>query len=253
MMLNNTRTKVGVCCPADVTEPESTQLVRYNALEQLGPDEKPRQKLLHRGVQALDDVELLAAWLGTGTRSCGVLELSREILSVHGSIKHLLHAERQKFCSISGLGDTRFVQLKAMVELCRRAVYETLEHGSVLSSPGKVREYLALQLGGIQQELFAALFLDNRHRVICYRELFIGTIDGAAVYPREVVKDCLSVNAAAVIFAHNHPSGVAEPSDADINITAKLKNALDLIDVRVLDHLIVGDGVQTSLAERGLV
>lgn len=213
----------------------------------------PRHKLLQQGVQALDNRELLAVWLGTGTRDCSVMELADQLLQKFDGLAALLRCDRHEFCRLPGLGDSRFAQLRAMDELCRRAVFETLERGDVLTSPARVREYLARQLSGLQREVFAGLFLDNRHRVIRYQELFVGTIDGAAVYPREVAKACLSINAAAVIFAHNHPSGIAEPSDADIAITTKLKDSLALIDVRVLDHLILGQGVQTSLAERGLI
>jgi len=154
---------------------------------------------------------------------------------------------------LPGLGEAGFAQVQAALELARRQALQSFERGDALSSPARVRRFLSLQLGGVEHEVFAALFLDNRHRVICFNELFRGTIDGAAVYPREVLKCCLSANAAAVIFAHNHPSGIAEPSDADINITRKLTDALALIDVRVLDHLIIGQGAQTSLAERGLM
>ena len=143
--------------------------------------------------------------------------------------------------------------MQAALELSRRRLHESIQAGSALSSPQDVRDYFSLHLTGLSHEVFAALFLDNRHRVIKYEELFKGTIDSAAVYPREVVKLCLSCNAAAVIFAHNHPSGVAEPSDTDVRLTRKLTDALALIDVRVLDHLIIGQGVQTSLAERGLM
>jgi len=165
----------------------------------------------------------------------------------------LLNADRRSFCEAHGLGDARFSVLQAALEISRRHVFSTLTQQDVLSSPEHVRQYLSLHMTGLQHEVFSALFLDNRHRVIEYRELFTGTIDSAAVYPREVVKHCMRSNAAAVIFAHNHPSGVAEPSDTDIRLTRKLTDALALIDVRVLDHLIIGQGVQTSLAERGLL
>ena len=165
----------------------------------------------------------------------------------------MLAAERSAFCTARGLGTARYTLLQAALEISRRHVLSAVRESDVLSSPEAVRTYLALHLTGLEHEVFGALFLDNRHRVIEYRELFRGTIDSAAVYPREVVKRCLASNAAAVIFAHNHPSGVAEPSDTDVRLTRKLVDALALIDVRVLDHLVVGQGVQTSLAERGLM
>lgn len=215
--------------------------------------EKPREKLKLYGVKVLSDAELLTLWLGAGLREADAHLVGQEVLASFGSLNSLLEAQRDKFCGIKGIGEVRFSQWQVMVEICRRAAFEVLREGDVMSSPSKVRNYLSLQLAGLQHEVFSALFLDNRHRVLHYEVLFQGTIDGAAVYPREVVKQCLAVNGAAVIFAHNHPSGVAEPSDADIRLTKKLTDALALIDIRVLDHLIIGRGVQTSLAERGLL
>lgn len=215
--------------------------------------ERPREKLLRQGVNSLSDAELLAIIIQTGTVGNSAVDLSRNLLNHFGGLAAVLKADRQTFCEVDGLGEARFSLLQAAVEISRRQVLETLTTNDVLSSPDHVRRYLSLQLSGLAHEVFAALFLDNRHRVIEYKELFTGTIDSAAVYPREVVKHCLKTNAAAVIFAHNHPSGVAEPSDTDIRLTRKLTNALALIDVRVLDHLVVGQGVQTSLAERGLL
>ncbi len=151
------------------------------------------------------------------------------------------------------LSRTERTQLQAALELARRYTFETMSSRDVMSSPRDVREYLSLKLSGLEHEVFAAIFLDNRHRVIEYSELFTGTIDSAAVYPREIVKHCLSRNAAAVIFAHNHPSGQSAPSDTDVRLTRKLTDALSLIDVRVLDHLVIGAGCITSLAERGLM
>lgn len=216
-------------------------------------DERPREKLLRLGAGSLSDAELLAILLRCGTTTRHVLDLSRDTLAELGGVSGLVNCSENQFCEQPGLGIAGYAQIQASIELARRNAFETLERGDALSSPGKVRRYLSLQLGGCQHEVFAALFLDNRHRVIVFEQLFRGTIDGAAVYPREVLKHCLAANAAAVIFAHNHPSGVAEPSDADISITRKLCDALALIDVRVLDHLIIGQGVQTSLAERGLM
>lgn len=215
--------------------------------------ERPREKLLHQGVSSLSDAEVLAIIIQTGTAGCSAVDLSRNLLNHFGGLAALLKADKRRFCEAPGLGVARYSVLQAAVEISRRQVYETLSNYDVLSSPDHVRRYLSLQLSGLTHEVFAALFLDNRHRVIEYKELFTGTIDSAAVYPREVVKHCLNSNAAAVIFAHNHPSGVAEPSDTDVRLTRKLTDALALIDVRVLDHLVIGQGVQTSLAERGLI
>ncbi len=215
--------------------------------------ERPREKLLHHGASSLSDAELLAIFIQTGTAGNSAIQVARDALAEFGSLGALLRAERGAFCAARGLGDARYCVLQAALEVSRRNVFETMMQGDVLSSPEHVRHYLSLHLTGLGHEVFSGLFLDNRHRVIEYRELFRGTIDSAAVYPREVVKRCLSTNAAAVIFAHNHPSGVAEPSDTDVRLTRKLVDALALIDVRVLDHLIIGQGVQTSLAERGLM
>jgi len=215
--------------------------------------ERPREKLLQHGAASLSDAELLAIFIQTGTQGRTAVEVARNALSQFGSLSALLNTDKRSFCATPGLGEARFTTVQAALEISRRQVFETVMQGDVLSSPEHVRHYLSLQLTGLGHEVFACLFLDNRHRVIEYRELFTGTIDSAAVYPREVVKRCLTSNAAAVIFAHNHPSGVAEPSDTDVRLTRKLVDALALIDVRVLDHLIVGQGVQTSLAERGLM
>ena len=215
--------------------------------------ERPREKLLRQGARSLSDAELLAILLRTGSAGKHVLDLARDTLSGLGGVSGLVSCSEKQFCEQPGLGVAGFTQIQASIELARRHAFESLERGDALSSPARVRRYLSLQLSGNQHEIFAALFLDNRHRVIVFEQLFRGTIDGAAVYPREVLKRCLAANAAAVIFAHNHPSGVAEPSDADISITRKLCDALALIDVRVLDHLIIGQGTQTSMAERGLM
>ena len=215
--------------------------------------ERPREKLLAHGVGALSDAELLALFFGTGVAGRSAVDIARDALGAFGGLTGLLRAERSAFCATHGLGEARYTLLQASLELSRRHLFAALRERDVLSSPEDVRRYLAMHLTGLPHEVFAALLLDNRHRVIEYRELFRGTIDSAAVYPREVVKRCLSSNAAAVIFAHNHPSGVAEPSDTDVRLTRKLVDALALVDIRVLDHLVIGQGVQTSLAERGLL
>ncbi len=217
------------------------------------PSVQVREKLIRYGIASLSDAELLAVLFGTGTQGLNALELAAQLLAEFGGLQALMCAEAKQVNKIRGIGQARSAQLGVVLELGRRTAFETLSRGDVLSSPGKVREFLSLQLAGLEHEVFAAIFLDNRHRVLQYQPLFTGTIDGASVHPREVVKRCLSANAAAIIFAHNHPSGVAEPSEADIAITRKLRDALSLVDVRVLDHLIIGQGVQTSLAERGVI
>jgi DNA repair protein RadC len=216
-------------------------------------EERPREKLLQRGPAALSDAELLAIFLRTGLPGLSAVDLARELLQSFGGLRPLLEADQASFCQGKGLGSAKYVQLQATLELSRRHLLATLQKGDALSSPADTRRYLSAQLRARHQEVFACLFLDNRHRVLAFEELFYGTVDGASVHPREVVRRCLGHNAAAVILAHNHPSGVAEPSRADEQITLRLKEALALIDVRVLDHLIIGDGEISSLAERGMI
>jgi DNA repair protein RadC len=215
--------------------------------------ERPREKLLQRGAPALSDAELLAIFLRTGVSGKTAVDLARELLERFGGLRPLLAAERAAFCQAPGLGDAKYAQLQAVLEMGRRHLFERLVRGAQLQSPDDTRRFLAARLGNYPYEVFAALFLDNRHRVIAFEELFRGTIDGASVHPREVVRQCLQHNAAAVIFAHNHPSGISEPSRADESLTRRLKEALGLVDIRLLDHIVVGDGECTSLAERGLV
>ena len=212
--------------------------------------ERPREKLLQRGSSALSDAELLAIFLRTGVKGKSAVDLSRELLSSFGNLRNLLCASQTEFFSHLGLGPAKFAQLQAVLEMAKRHLYEELERGDALENPNDTKNYLASQLRAYNHEVFAGLFLDNRHRVIQFEELFTGTIDGASVYPREVVKKAMNCNAAAIIFAHNHPSGVAEPSQADRKITQRLSDALALVDVRVLDHIIVGDEL-VSFAERG--
>lgn len=198
---------------------------------------------------SLSDRQLIAKFM-RGRKGKTALERAHDVFEQCGSYQVLM-SNRQSPAEL--LSDAEYEQLHAALEIARRYIYESVHLRNVLTSPDEVRDYIRLRLHGLEHEVFSALFLDNRHRVIEYRELFQGTIDSAAVYPREVVKHCLRCNAAAVIFSHNHPSGVAEPSDTDIRLTRKLTDALALIDVRVLDHVIVGTGVITSLAERGLM
>ncbi len=215
--------------------------------------ERPREKLQQRGPEALSDAELLAIFLRTGIRGKTAVDLARDLLCEYGTLRALLGADHDRFCQSAGLGTAKFVQLQAVLEMSRRYLRETLDRSEPLSSPDDTRRFLLAQLRDYDFEVFACLFLDNRNRVICFEKLFTGTINGASVHPREVVKKCLQHNAAAVIFAHNHPSGIAEPSSADKRLTQQLSNALTLIDIRVLDHLIVGDGDVLSFAEQGLL
>ncbi|TVP54621.1 MAG: JAB domain-containing protein [Halomonadaceae bacterium] len=215
--------------------------------------ERPREKLLAQGAASLSDSELLAIFLRTGTAGKPVLAMARELLAEFGSLRQLVAVSAERFCRVPGLGSAKYAQLHAAMEMAQRVMDQPLRDGDPLVCPATTRRYLQCRLVTRSQEVFAALFLDNRHRVIRYDELFHGTIDSAAVYPREVVRKALEHNAAAVIFAHNHPSGVAEPSQADILLTERLKSALALVDVRVLDHMVVGHGEVISLAERGLL
>lgn len=215
--------------------------------------ERPREKLLSQGPAALSDAELLAIFLRTGVPGKTAVDLARELLCEFAGLRPLLEADLASFCRVRGLGKAKYVQLQATLEIGRRHLLATLRRGDPLTSPDATRHYLSARLRDCPREVFGCLFLDTRHRVIAFEELFQGTIDGASVYPREVVKRALAHNAAAAILTHNHPSGVAEPSRADEQITRRLKEALALVDVRVLDHMIVGDGQVVSLAERGLL
>ena len=215
--------------------------------------ERPREKLLHRGPNALTDAELLAIFLRTGTPGVTAVDLAKHLLQEFGSLRALLGADQKTFCQSRGLGNAKYAQLQAVLEMARRHFVEILQRGDSLTSPETTRAFLSVHLSGYHYEVFACLFLDNQHRIIQFEELFRGTIDGASVYPREVVKRALHHNAAAVIFAHNHPSGLAKPSQADRQITEKLQQALDLLDIRVVDHFIIGDGQPYSFAEHGLI
>ncbi|ADJ27304.1 RadC family protein [Nitrosococcus watsonii] len=215
--------------------------------------ERPREKLLQRGPNALSDAELLAIFLRTGVAGKTAVDLARELLESFGSLRALLEADLKQFCHAPGLGIAKYTQLQACLEMGRRHLEATLKRGDVLTDPQTTQRYLMARLRAYPFEVFSCLFLDNQHRVLAFEELFRGTIDGASVHPREVLKRALAHNAAAAILAHNHPSGIAEPSRADECITQRLKEALALVDIRVLDHIIVGDGETFSFAERGLI
>lgn len=213
--------------------------------------ERPREKLLERGAAALSDAELLAIFLRTGVPGKSAVDLARELVARFGGLRGLLRASQSEFCAAKGLGQAKYVQLQAVLEIARRHLAETLAAPTGLKDPGDARAYLTSRLRDLPHEVFAALFLDSQHRVLGFDILAQGTLNAASVYPREVVKTALRRNAAAVIFAHNHPSGVAEPSEADRGLTRRLKDALGLVDIRVLDHFVVGEGPPVSFAERG--
>ena len=213
--------------------------------------ERPREKLLMRGAEILTDAELLAIFLRTGLPGLSAVDLARELLNRFGSLRGLLAASQHDFCAAHGLGQAKYAQLQAVLEMSRRHLDEDLRERDSLHDPIAVRRYLQARLRGLDREVFAALFLDSQHRLIAYEAITHGTIDGASIYPREVVKAALRLGAAAIIFAHNHPSGIAEPSAADRILTDRLREALQLVDVRVLDHFVVGEGRPVSFAERG--
>ena len=214
---------------------------------------EPRSALLAQGPLGLSETELLAVLFQRGRGHEQALELSARLMAAFGGLRPLLRASDHELLGVPGVGEVRLALLRVLPELARRYYEATLVTGQSLRSPAETETYLRARLRDLPYELFCCLFLDNRHRVLRFAELFRGTIDGTSVYPREVVKEALAENAAAVILAHNHPSGVAEPSQADERITRRLKAALELVDIRLLDHLIVGDGKSTSLASRGLL
>ena len=215
--------------------------------------ERPREKLIARGPEALSDAELVAILFRTGVKGRNAVEVARDALAHCGSLSGLLSADISAFEVIPGLGAAKYAQVQAVLEMSRRALRETLERGPALSSPHAVRDYLRLKLQGRPHEVFVGVFLDAQNRVLEVEELFRGTLTQTSVFPREIVKAALHYNAAAVIFAHNHPSGVAEPSRADEALTQTLKHTLALVDVKVLDHFVVGGDSAMSFAERGLL
>jgi len=219
----------------------------------LPSESMPREKLLSHGPQSLTDAELLAILLRTGTQGMNVLELADFLLREFGTLRSLFSSSKDHFCQHKGLGEAKYVQMQAALEITQRYLAETLKRGEALTSPQQTQLYLSCVLRDRQREAFYILFLDNQHRVIQDEILFEGTIDAASVYPREVVKRALHHNAAALILAHNHPSGIAEPSQADRRITNRLTDALALVDIRILDHFVVGDGEIVSFAERGWI
>jgi DNA repair protein RadC len=223
------------------------------SIKELPAAARPREKLLAQGAAALADAELLALLLRTGFKGRGVLQLAEGVLAHFGGFAGLLHAAPEDFKPIKGLGPAKRAELAAVVEMARRSLSQRLRDTPVFESPESVKQYLQLQLGALPHEVFAVLFLDSQHRLLTLDEMFRGTLNQTSVYPREVVRRAMALNAGAVILAHNHPSGLAEPSRADEFLTQTLKAALALVDVRVLDHLVVGRGAVVSFAERGLL
>lgn len=225
-------------------------------LKALPHEERPREKLLARGSQALADAELLALLLRTGSRGQGVLDLARQVLDQCQGFAGLLGATPQRLAGLKGvrgLGPAKRAELLAVMEIARRALAQQLAAAPVFDAPARLKDYVALHLGGLEREVFSVVFLDNQHRLLALEQLFQGTVNQTSVHPREVVRRALELNAAAVVLAHNHPSGLAEPSRADEFVTQSLKSALQLVDVRVLDHIVVGRGQVVSFAERGLI
>jgi DNA repair protein RadC len=215
--------------------------------------ERPRERLLRQGADALSDAELLALFLRSGKRDRDVVAFARQLLVRFGSLRGLLESSNEHLLAIDGMGPAKVAALKASLALAQRYLEAPLVRDGVFSGSADVRRYLRQKLGGCAREVFAVLLLDSQHRLLRYEELFYGTIDCASVYPREVVRLVLVVNAAAVIFVHNHPSGVAEPSRSDVELTGRLQRALQYLDVRVLDHMVVAANDVVSMAERGLV
>jgi DNA repair protein RadC len=215
--------------------------------------ERPREKLLVQGATALSDAELLAIFLRTGIKGISAVDMARTLLNEFGSLRGLLNAPQQDFCQAKGLGQAKFVQLQAVLEMAQRYFAEQLDKSNAFNSAEETKAYLLAKLRDQPNEVFAMLLLDSQHRLIKFRPMFYGTIDSASVYPRVLVKQALDDNAAAIILAHNHPSGIAEPSQADVHITKRVVAAFSLVDIKVLDHFVIGDGVAVSFAARGLI
>jgi DNA repair protein RadC len=215
--------------------------------------ERPREKLRKGGARALSDAELLAIFLRTGVAGCSAVELSRQLLGEYGSLRALFQASEADFCRAHGLGPAKYVQLQAVLEMARRYFWEELDELPSLTSAAQANDFLYVKMRDHTREVFSCLFLNSQNQVICYEEVFLGTINQAPVFPRELARKALTHNAAAVILAHNHPSGVAEPSQADREITRLICDAMALLDIRVLDHFVVGKNRLYSFAEHGLL
>lgn len=223
------------------------------AIYQWPEQERPRERLLNAGVQQLSDTELLAILLRSGSKNESALDLARRLLSHFSSLRGVITASQSLFCAVPGVGLAKYCELQAAMEICRRQLAEPLLRNSVLNCAEDAKYYLRAELRDLKHEVFAALMLDSQHHLIAFRQLFTGTINSAAVYPREIVKQVIADHAAAIILVHNHPSGNPSPSDADIRLTRDIKQAMALVDVEVLDHFIVADNQICSLAQRGLM
>jgi len=216
-------------------------------------NEQPHEKLIHRGSSVLSDAELLAILLGQGTKQQSAVSLARCLINHFGGLRAICDASHKNICQQHGLGAASYSKIQATLELGRRYLFETISKGDAFENPSITRRFLSAKLRHHGHEVFGVLFLDNAHRVIAFEELFHGTINGASVYPRVVLQRALAHNAAAVIFAHNHPSGIAEPSLADRQITDTLTSVLSMVDIRVLDHFVIGEAEAVSFAERGFL
>lgn len=223
------------------------------AINKWPKSEQPRHKLINHGAQSLTDAELLAVFLRTGTHGKSAVDLGRELISEFGNIRNLIDSPKEKFLNIKGLGDSKYVLIQASIELGRRYLESTLKQGDAFQNSIDTRQYITSKLRAYPYEVFACLFLNTKHHLIRFEELFRGTIDSSVVHPREILRKAMECNAAAVVFCHNHPSGQAEPSQSDRKLTLKLQNLLEMVDIRVLDHIIVGNGETVSFAERGLL
>jgi DNA repair protein RadC len=233
--------------------PASPAEMKHMAIRDWPAAERPREKLLELGPQSLSEAELLAILIRTGIRGLSALDVARELLTEFGSLRGVLTADRQRVCAARGLGPSQYVALQAALELTRRHYQQLMFARPALADTGAIKDFLRMRLRDLPHEVFCCVYLDSHHRVCGFEELFRGTIDGATVHPREVIKQALAQNAAAVILAHNHPSGDPRPSQADELVTRRLRDALSSVEIRLVDHLIVADGACESLAERGLL
>ena len=227
--------------------------VKNQTVKNWPQSERPRERLIHCGVDVLSDAELLAILLRTGVQGCSVVDLARKLLSEAGGIRELLLLSVQDFKQLHGMGEAKYAQLQAASEIGKRILQQSMQKQIQCSGSEQTKDFLSMQLRDKPYEVFAVLFLDTRHSLLGFKELFRGTINGAAVSIREVVKEALEFNAASLIVAHNHPSGVAEPSNADRQLTLRLTEALNLVDIKLLDHIVVGDQECVSFAERALL
>ena len=223
------------------------------AIQEWGKDERPLARLLAKGAGSLTDAEILSLLLRSGSRERSALDISKDLISMYGDLRGVLNAPQAELLKIPGMGAPKVAYMQAALELGRRHLEQKMKPRDVMTNPESVNDFLSFHLRDRSREIFAVLFLDNRHQVIEYEEMFQGTLSSAAVHPREIIKQVLYHNAAAVILAHNHPSGIAEPSQSDADITVKIQKALQLIDVRLLDHIVVGDGEFVSLSNRGII